>query len=140
VSEAKRILIIDDDPDITEAMRLVLQNQGYEVSSADTAEEGMEHCRTERPDLVILDVMMPEGTEGLHFAWNIRKDSDPAVASTPILMVTAIHQSTRLRVYPDQKDGTYGPGEFLPVDGFLDKPVEPEVLVQKVKELIRDNG
>jgi len=131
-----KILIVDDDPDICEAMRLVLEMRDYEVCVAHDPDSGMELAEAELPDLIVLDVMMPEGTEGFHFAWDLRSKSDKDLAETPILMVTAIHDQTKLRIYPDQKDGTYGAGEFLPVQGFIDKPVTPEDLLNRVEETL----
>lgn len=133
-----KILIVDDDPDICEAMRLVLETRDYEVAVAHDPDSGMERVQEHRPDLIVLDVMMPEGTEGFHFVWNLRGSPDRAMAETPILMVTAIHDQTKLRLYPDREDGTYGPGEYLPVQGFIDKPVTPEDLLDKVEEIVRD--
>ena len=132
----EKILIVDDDPDICEAMRLVLEMRDYEVSVAHDPESGMRLVEDEKPDLIVLDVMMPEGTEGFHFAWNLRANPDKALAETPILMVTAIHDQTKLRLYPDQEDGTYSAGEFLPVQGFIDKPVTPEGLLNRVEEAL----
>jgi len=137
MSEQAKILIVDDDPDIREAMSLVLENAGYEIVPAGSAEEGKEKVEAERPQVIILDVMMPEGTEGFHFVWWLRQHSDQTLAQTPILIVTAIHDKTRLRVYPDQSDGTYQPGEFLPVQGFIDKPVSPENLLAQVRNILK---
>lgn len=132
-----KILIVDDDPDIVESMRIVLENQGYGVISASSAEEGSEKVASERPNLIILDVMMPEGTEGFHFVWKLRQEKDPELRDLPILVVTAIHGTTKLRLYPDQEDASYGPGEYLPVQGFVDKPIQPADLVAKVKALLK---
>lgn len=132
-----KILIVDDDPDIVESMRIVLENQGYSVISASSAEEGSEKVVSERPNLIILDVMMPEGTEGFHFVWKLRQEKDPELRDLPILVVTAIHGTTKLRLYPDQEDASYGPGEYLPVQGFVDKPIQPADLVAKVKALLK---
>ncbi|MGQ9524318.1 MAG: response regulator [Armatimonadota bacterium] len=132
-----KILIVDDDPDIVESMRIVLENHGYQVISASSAEEGAEKVASERPNLIILDVMMPDGTEGFHFVWKLRQDKDPQLRDLPILVVTAIHGTTKLRLYPDQEDAAYGPGEYLPVQGFVDKPIQPADLVAKVKELLK---
>ena len=123
---AQRILIVDDDPDICEAMRLVLETRDYEVAVAHDPEAGLKRVEEGKPDLIILDVMMPEGTEGFHFVWDLRNKPDTEIADTPILMITAIHDQTKLRLYPEQQDGTYDSGEFLPVQGFIDKPVTPE--------------
>ncbi len=121
--EAKKILIVDDDPDIVEALGLVLEQQGYTTVGAGSAEDGMEKVHSERPDLIVLDVMMPSGSEGFHFVWDLRKDPDPACRDLPIIMLTAVHQRSSEKFYPDQSDGVYKPNEYLPVQAFFDKPV-----------------
>jgi len=133
---AHKILIVDDDPDICEAMRLVLQTRDYEVAVAHDPSVGLKRVEEDRPSLILLDVMMPEGTEGFHFVWNLRKHADRALAETPIIMITALHDQTRLRLYPEQSDGSYEAGEFLPVQGFIDKPATPETLLTKVEEAL----
>jgi len=128
-----RILLIDDDRDIVEAMRAVLEAHGYEVLAAYDAASGLAVVEKERPDLILLDVMMPHGTEGFHLVWKLRQGEDPYFGGVPIIMLTAIHSQTTLRFYPDSSDGTYQAGEYLPVQGFLDKPVEPAKLLARVK-------
>jgi CheY-like chemotaxis protein len=100
----------------------------------------LERARSERPDLILLDVMMPSGTEGFHFVWDLRKDPDEQVRDTPIIVLTAIHGTTRLRFYPDQTDTEYGAGEFLPVQAFLDKPASSEQLKAKISEVLAQAG
>jgi DNA-binding response OmpR family regulator len=137
MSEPKKILVVDDDPDIVESLRVVLESRSYQVLSASNAKEAQEQVKKERPDLIILDIMMPRGTEGFHFVWNLRNDASSGCQDVPILVLSAIHDTTSLRFYPDQSDGTYSPGEFLPVQDFLDKPVEPKELLRRVENLLR---
>jgi CheY-like chemotaxis protein len=131
-----KILIIDDDPDITLATRLCLQSAGYEVSEARNSQEGLAAIQQCRPDLIILDVMMDSTTEGFQMALTLRSpdSSSPykAYSNIPILMQTSIHDTTTVRFAPEE--------DYLPVDRFLEKPIEPEVLLQTVKELLRPNG
>ena len=131
-----KILLVDDDPDLVHALTLVLEGRGYEVVSAPDAKRGLEVVDGERPDLIVLDVMMPEGTEGFHFVWNLRNRSDEFFQRVPIIMLTAIHERTQLRFYPDSGDGTYAPGEYLPVQGFVDKPIDPGVLVSELERIL----
>ncbi len=88
-----------------------------------------------KPDVMILDVMMPEGTEGFHLVWKLRQMEDPAVREVPIIMATGIHATTKLRFYPEQSDGTYQPSKFLPVQDWIDKPVKVEELARVVRGL-----
>ncbi|TFH64312.1 MAG: response regulator [Gemmatimonadales bacterium] len=131
-----KILLVDDDPDLVHVLTLVLERHGYAVVAAHDAKRGAEVVDAERPDLIVLDVMMPEGTEGFHFVWNLRNQPDAYSRSVPIVMLTAIHQKTPLRFYPDSGDGTYEAGEYLPVQGFVDKPVEPSALVSEVERVL----
>jgi len=133
----RRILVVDDDPDILEAIKLVLTANEYQVTTSTNAEEGLQRARTEKPDLILLDVMMPEGTEGFEFVWELRADQDPIVKNTPIIVLTAIHGTTELRFYPNQSDTTYKEGEYLPVQGFIDKPVEPRALIAQIEKFAR---
>jgi CheY-like chemotaxis protein len=125
-----RILIIDDDPDITEAMTVVLENKGYEVDSAADSSIGMERLQAKRPDLIILDVMMRTKQEGFELSRQLKSSAD--YKDIPILMLTAVKDKTGL----DFKS-TAGDDAWLPVEEFLDKPVKPDVLLDKVGSLIQ---
>lgn len=136
MAEPAKILVVDDDPDIVESLRLVLQSAGYDVDTALTTQEAFAKVESYHPDLILLDIMMPDGTEGFHFVWKLRNQYPEEEANIPILVLSAIHHTTQLRFYPEQSNGTYEPGEFLPVQGFIDKPVEPSVLLEKIKGVL----
>jgi CheY-like chemotaxis protein len=131
-----RILFVDDDRDLVAALRLVLEGGGYTVGVAHNAEDGLSKAMLERPDLILLDVMMPNATEGFHFVWRLRDLGDDYFKRVPIIVLSAIHDRTTLRFYPDAPDGTYAAGEFLPVQEFLDKPVEPAVLLERIGKIL----
>lgn len=132
-----KILVVDDDPDIVESIKMVLEANSYRVMTGGSAEEGMARLREEKPDLILLDVMMPEGTEGFEFVWELRSQSNPRIKDIPIIMLTAIHGTTELRFYPEEADATYKAGEYLPVQGFIDKPVEPRALLAQIDRVLR---
>jgi len=136
-SAGKKVLVVDDDPGTVRLLTTVLGRAGYATVSAPDAQAGLEKIRSEKPDLVVLDVMMPSGTEGFHLVWELRGESDPAVRDVPIIMLTGIHDTTDLRFYPDQTDGTYKPYEYLPVQAFLDKPVDSEKLLEEVGRILK---
>lgn len=136
MEKQRRILVVDDDPDIVESIKLVLAANSYQVTTAGNAEDGLARARGDKPDLILLDVMMPEGTEGFEFVWELRADSDAAVKNIPVVVLTAIHDTTELRFYPEQSDSTYKEGEYLPVQGFIDKPVEPRSLLAKIDKVL----
>ena len=131
-----KVLVVEDDPDAAETLEIVLKDEGCAVIRAADAQDGLSKPRSEKPDVVLLDIMMPSGTEGFHLVWNLRKDPDEQVLDIPIIVLIAIHGTTRLRFYPDQSDTVYGPGEFLPVQGFLDKPASSEQLKAKIEEVL----
>jgi len=130
----KKILIIDDDPDTVEAMKMVLESQNFEVHSALNGTQGLRTVKEIQPDLIILDVMMDQLTEGFQVSYalkNTSPDSEYApFAKTPILMMTAIGRETHMKFNPETDDA------FLPVQAFLEKPVQPKMLIEKVKMLL----
>lgn len=131
---SKRILVIDDDPDLRLALRLPLESAGYTVLEADSTLAGKAAVKEVDPDLIILDVMMDTTTAGFQFALDLH-NADPnsefkEYRNVPIIMLTAIHTTTPLRFAPDE--------DYLPVQTFLEKPVEPDVLLAKVREMLGD--
>jgi DNA-binding response OmpR family regulator len=126
----ERILIIDDDDDLVHALRLPLEAAGYGVFRAASGNEGLEKIKEVNPDLIILDVMMDTTTEGFHVSLALRspdpKSEYKAYSQVPILMLTSIHSTTSLRFGPDK--------DYLPVDAFIEKPIEPAELLKKVRE------
>ncbi len=126
----QKILIIDDDPDIVEAMRMPLEANDYEVIVASSGSEGLQKAKDQIPDLIILDVMMETDTEGFHVAYELRdygEDSEyKKCREIPILMITAISQQKRMEFSPEKDDS------FLPVDDFIEKPIQPQDLLEKV--------
>jgi CheY-like chemotaxis protein len=126
----KRILIVDDDPDQRLTMRLPLEAAGYQVIEAKNSAEGLEMVKEVKPDLIILDVMMDTTTAGFQLALDLHspdlQSEFKEFRNTPIIMLTAIHTTTPLRFAPD--------ADYLPVQSFLEKPVDPDVLLAKVKE------
>lgn len=134
----RKILIIQDDIETVEAVKLVLERNGYDVAAAPNAEDGMKQLRADLPDLVLLDVVMPAGTEGFHFVWTLRKDPEPECRDMPIIVLAAIHESSPLRLYPERADSAYGPYEYLPVQAFFDKPVDMPKLLAKIEQLLAE--
>lgn len=127
-----KILMIDDDPDMVLAARLCLEDAGHQVVDARNAAAGLRRLPEVQPDLIILDVMMDSTTEGFQTALQLRS-SDPAspfaaFRRVPIVMLTALHSTTDLRFTPDE--------DYLPVDAFLDKPIDPERLIRTVADLL----
>ena len=131
---APTILIIDDNPDMALAVSMPLEAAGYQVAWAQSGHEGLDKILEIAPDLIILDVMMETGIAGFQVSLTLRSP-DPSspyarFRDIPILMLTAIHTTTSLRFGPDEA--------YLPVDDFVEKPVDADVLLEKVKTLLAD--
>ena len=120
-----KILIVDDDPDIQEACRLILEKEGYEVDCASSRAEGKQKVAEYAPDLLILDVMMEEPDDGLNMARELRRGG----FDKPILMLTSVNAAMGLSI--DRDD------EIVPVEIFQEKPVEPKTLIEEVKSLLK---
>ena len=118
-----KIAIIDDDPDIIDASRLVLTSKGYEVISATNPVDGYQMVKDKSPDLIILDVMMNEPDDGFFLAQKFRKEN----IHTPIIMYTSVSKTIGM---------DFGVSEIVPVDEFVEKPISPDQLIQKVEKLL----
>lgn len=129
MSANAKILIVDDDPDMVESMKVILESKNYQVSVAKTGEEGLRKVREEKPELVILDVMLETGDKGFDVAREIKWD--PQYKHLPILMLTAIKEKTGLDFMKEAGDE-----HWLPVDDYCDKPLHPDELVSKVEALL----
>jgi CheY-like chemotaxis protein len=128
--ENAKVLIVDDDLDLSKALKVMLESENYCVSAVSDSTAGMEKVRSERPDLIVLDVMMSSWQDGFEMARELKKDSQ--YKDIPILMMTGVKDKTGI----DFKS-TAGDPTWCPVDGFLDKPVEPDVLLAEVGKLLQ---
>ncbi len=125
-----KILIIDDDPDIVEAMRIVLESKNYLVSSSKSGDDGLRKAEAEKPDLIILDVMMETISKGFEVARDLKKSQKNR--DVPILMLTAIKESTGLDFGNEAGDE-----DWLPVNDYMEKPLKPQELLSKVGTLLK---
>lgn len=121
-----KILIIDDDPDFIEATRMVLEPAGYKVVSAADGDEGLRKVSEEKPDLVILDIIMKTVLDGLNVSQQMA--NDPEKSRIPILMVTSIANTDYAALFPTD--------EYIHISRFVSKPIAPEVLLRHVRELL----
>jgi CheY-like chemotaxis protein len=127
MSTRRNVLIIDDDPDFTRAIAGLLTSAGFTVTSAVNGREGLELAHKTRPDLILLDVMMDERTEGFFTLQQIRASAD--LEATPVIVVSSI--------YTDQPSFRVSPeAGWLPASLFLPKPVDPIRLLQESQRLI----
>lgn len=120
------ILVVDDDPEFVEITRLILEAHDYEVRSASNGEQALQAMRQRRPSLVLLDVMMSSILDGLNVSHEMRED--PELRSIPVIMVTSIITSPHASLFPTD--------EFIPIDAWISKPMDPDDLLNKIKRLI----
>ena len=127
-----RVLVVDDDPDYQTMVRAILEKAGYEVSSAYSERQGLDLARRERPDVILLDIIMESTTDGFAFCREARHD--PQIKHTPILGVSAIEDRIGLSSPPGEER------DMFPVDGYLRKPVAPEDLLSELSRLVPGRG
>jgi DNA-binding response OmpR family regulator len=128
MSEKKKILIIDDDKDYGEALKIVLENNGFNVHHVLNVQDGRKVIETDRPALIILDVMMDKHTDGFDLCYSLKHDEKHK--SIPILMVTAVTGKTGFKFSPETD------GEYLQADDYVAKPIPASELLLRVKKLI----
>ena len=119
-----KVLVVDDDPDMVEACRLILEGVGHEVSFALNREDGMEAIETFKPDVLILDVMMAQSDDGIAMAQELRRTG----FSSPILMLTSVSKAVGMDFGKDDA--------IVPVDDFQEKPIDAATLVSKINALL----
>jgi two-component system alkaline phosphatase synthesis response regulator PhoP len=124
---AKKVLIVDDDPDLVEAVSTILESKGYAVSTAYGGVEGLKKAKTESPDLIVLDVMMPD-KDGYAVCKELK--ADEKYRAIPILLLTAVVSNIPTTKYTHQM------GMDTEADDYVDKPVEPQELVRRVEALL----
>ena len=129
IMETAKILVVEDDRDIRDSMRAILESRQYSVITAASSSGGMEKAKTEKPDMFILDVMMDTWQNGFDMAQKLKQD--PQFKDTPILMSTGIKEKTGV----DFKSSV-GDADWLPVDGFLEKPIQPDLMLAEVKKFL----
>lgn len=133
---AKKILIVDDDKDLVQTLEAALRHNGYDVVKAYSGTEGLSVLVKEKPDLIILDVMMETDTAGFEIANQIRSSRTSSryaeFKDIPIIMLTAINQVTNSRFSLDENDS------FLPaIKDFLTKPIKIEELLKTIEKYFK---
>ncbi len=125
----KKILIVDDDPDFIAGLRMILDNAGYSVKLADNVKDGMQCLAEDLPDLIILDVMMENFDDGFNMCADIKHNE--RFKHIPVIILTAVTEVTGLKFDPETD------GEYLEADEYMEKPIIPEVFLDKVAALIK---
>ena len=120
-----KIVIIDDDPDILDVSKIVLTSKGYKVFTAQNPDDGYKLIVDQKPDLIILDVMMNEPDDGFFLAQKLRKEK----IETPVIMYTSVSKALGIE---------FGKSEMVPVDEYVEKPISPDELIAKVEKLLHE--
>jgi CheY-like chemotaxis protein len=124
-----KILVVDDDIDVLETRRIVLEHNNYDVVTATNVEVAREMLEKENIDCIILDVMMEKDSDGFTFAQEIKNTE--TFKAIPIIMATAVNQRTKFK-FDIEKDG-----DFLPVEKFMEKPIDPDDLIVTIRGLLQ---
>jgi CheY-like chemotaxis protein len=121
-----KILIVDDDPDFTDATRMVLEKAGHTVTNATSGDKGFARAREEKPDLIVLDVIMDSILDGVSMSQNMH--DNPEMHDIPIIMVTSIANTDYAELFPTD--------EYIHINAFLSKPVAPANLLKQVDKFL----
>ncbi|MFH1647606.1 MAG: response regulator [Chloroflexota bacterium] len=125
-----KILVVDDDPDILDAVVMILETQGYAVVTARDGIEGLATLKAENPDLMILDLMMPK-LDGFGVCKELQDPRWGKFRNVPILILTSVREEASRRRYELET------GLELDVDDYIEKPMSPDVLLDRVGTLIK---
>ncbi|MBI2868592.1 MAG: response regulator [Chloroflexi bacterium] len=126
-----RVLVIDDDPVFNATVKAILENKDYEVISALSGDEGLEKARTGRPDIILLDIIMP-AKDGFSVCEQIK--DDPELAEVPVLILTSFARDKSKTNIP------VSAGLGLEAEGYIDKPVNAPDLLREVERLLEKAG
>jgi len=129
MDQQKKLLIIDDDPDFVEGIKSILDAANYSVDVAYNPKTGLQALQSKTYDLLLLDIMMGRGAEGIMIARKLRKD--PILRDMPVLIITGIREQMAF-LFPGEPVHP----RFVAVDELVEKPVEPAMLLEKVSTLI----
>jgi DNA-binding response OmpR family regulator len=125
-----KILVVDDDPDILDAVTMILESKGYKVVTARDGIEGLANLKAEHPDLMILDLMMPK-MDGFAVCKELQDPRWAKYRDIPILILTSVREEASRRRYELET------GLELDVDDYVEKPMSPDVLLARVSTLIK---
>jgi DNA-binding response OmpR family regulator len=126
----KKVLMIDDDPDFVSGIRSILTAANFDVDVAYTPKDGMQSLQTKQYDLLLLDIMMGRGAEGIMIARKLRKDAK--LRELPVLIMTGMREQIAF-LFPGEPVHP----RFVEIDELVEKPVEPKLLLEKVNSLIQ---
>jgi len=128
-----KILIVDDDPDIIDAVTMILESQDYQVLAARDGVEGLAVLKSEKPSLMILDLLMPK-MDGFAVLKELQDARWSKYRETPILILTSVREDAARRRYELEM------AMELNVDDYVEKPISPDILLERVGKLLKKKG
>jgi CheY-like chemotaxis protein len=130
MSEKKHIMVVDDDVQLVDTVKTLLESVGYQVSFAYQAEKGMNLARESKPDLILLDIMFagPPGPDGVELSRQLRQD--PMLGDVPVIILSGVKRVLDLpvKLAPDE--------DYMPVQAFLEKPFKPNELLAAIEKIL----
>ncbi len=127
-NEGKHIVLIDDDPDMHEAIKMILEPQGFRITCCFTGPEGLETVRQSPPDLILLDIMLSSPSEGFHLSYEMKQDD--ALAKIPIIMISAIGDTMGMDFAKELGS------EYVQAEMFIEKPLDAAKLREAVANVL----
>ena len=124
-----KILLVDDDPDILDALSMILESRGYQVVTARDGLDGLTCLKAEKPDLMILDLLMPK-MDGFAVCKELQDPRWSKFSNMPILVLSSVREDACRRRYELETSLE------MDVDDYIEKPVSPEALLKRVEKLI----
>ena len=128
---AEKILVVDDDPDILDVLSMILETKGYQVITARNGVGGLAKVEAEKPDLLILDLLMPK-MDGFAMYKELQEPKWSKYREMPILILTSVREEASRRRYELET------GKELGVDDYIEKPFSPDMLLKRVEKLIKE--
>lgn len=128
-----KILVVDDDPDVLEAISIILEANGYEVVTARDGLEGLDKLKEEKPDLMILDLLMPK-MDGFEVCKELKDPRRAKYAHIPIIILSSVKEQASRRRYELET------GLQLDVDDYVEKPIEHTILLKRVENILKKVG
>ncbi|MBN1277586.1 MAG: response regulator [Deltaproteobacteria bacterium] len=132
----RKILIVDDDPDVVLFLSTILQDNGYSTIDAPNGQKGLEMVKSEEPDLIMLDLMMPRKS-GISMLTDLKNDDKLRII--PVIMVTGVSGETGINLESFlERSSNGGPGGVdIRPDGFLEKPLDPKRVLKMIKNVLK---
>ncbi len=128
--ETQKILIVDDDPDIRDALTIILESQGYKVDTANYGAEGLKKVNADKPDLMILDLIMP-GMGGFSVYKELKNPDRPEWHDIRILILTSLREDSSKSRFEEET------GMKMAVDDYIEKPISPSLIIERVQKLLK---